>query len=77
MIHAGELFEAYGYSSQKFHVFLATGLEQGETELDAEEQGLISKRFSIKEVERMIVDGKIKDGATVAAIGLLKLKELL
>lgn len=73
----GELFEAYGYSSQKAHVFLATGLTQGETELESEEQGLVSKAFPIAEVERMIIDGEIKDGATVAAIGLLKLKGLL
>jgi 8-oxo-dGTP pyrophosphatase MutT (NUDIX family) len=77
MRQVGELFEAYGYSSQKVHVFLATALTRGETELDLEEQGLVSARFPIAEVERMIVDGEIKDSATVAAIGLLKLKGLL
>jgi ADP-ribose pyrophosphatase len=77
MIHVGELFEAYGYSSQKFQVFYATGLRQGEAELEVEEQGLISKRFAIKEVETMIIEHRIKDGATVAAIGLLRLKGLL
>jgi ADP-ribose pyrophosphatase len=77
MRHIGELFEAYGYSSQKFHVFLATGLEQGETELEVEEQGLVSKAFSISEAERMIEEGRIKDCSTVAALGLLKIKGLL
>ena len=77
MARLGELFEAYGYSSQKFHVFLATGLEQGEGEPETEEQGLIARSFPVPEVESMILDGRIVDCATVAAIGLLKLKGLL
>ncbi|WP_077036722.1 NUDIX hydrolase [Pelomonas sp. KK5] len=77
MIHAGRLFEAYGYSSQAFDLFYATGLNQGERELDAEEQGLIARPFAIAELETMIAEGAIMDVTTVAAFGMLRLKGLI
>ena len=77
MLHAGRLCLAYGYSTQAYDVFLAGGLEQGETQLDAEEAGLISRAFTLREVEDMICDGTIVDATTVAALGLLRLKGLL
>lgn len=72
----GELFTAYGYSNQRYRVFLATDLEPGENELEIEEQGLVSKTFPVREVERMILSGEIRDATTVAAFGLLKLRGL-
>ena len=77
MIHAGHLFEAYGYCTQGFHVFLATGLTRGQAEREREEQDLVTRDFPFTEVERMIRDGEIKDATTVAALGLLRLKSLI
>jgi ADP-ribose diphosphatase len=77
MIYAGHLFEAYGYSNQGFHIFLATGLRHGDADREHEEQDLVTRDFALSEVERMIRDGEIKDATTVAAIGLLRLKGLL
>jgi ADP-ribose pyrophosphatase len=77
MVHAGHLFEAYGYSNQGCDVYLATGLQRGETDLNHEEQDLVSGAFPLHEVERMIRDGEIKDATSVAAFGLLRLKGLL
>jgi ADP-ribose pyrophosphatase len=77
MVHAGHLSEAYGYSNQGYHVYLAAGLRRGKTALDHEEQDLISQVFPLQEVERMIRDGEIKDATTAAAFGLLRLKALL
>ena len=37
----------------------------------------MTRDFALSEVERMIRDGAIKDGTTVAALGLLRLKGLL
>ena len=37
----------------------------------------MTRDFALSEVERMIRDGEIKDGTTVAALGLLRLKDLL
>jgi hypothetical protein len=42
--------------------------------LDQEEEGLISKRFSLDEFEAMIVNGTIKDATTVNAYGFAKIK---
>jgi 8-oxo-dGTP pyrophosphatase MutT (NUDIX family) len=76
-VHAGHLFEAYGYSNQGYHVYLATDLRRGKIALDHEEQDLISQVFPLQEVERMIRDGEMKDATTIAAFGLLRLKALL
>jgi len=77
MTHVARMYEAYGYSTQAFNLFLATDLTQGETELDVEEQGLVSRAFDIAEVQRMIVEGVIVDVTTVAAFGMLRLKGLV
>jgi len=77
MFHAGRLFIGYGYSTQAYDVFLATELSKGETQLDAEELGLVAKPFKLHLVEDMIRDGTIKDATTVAVLGLLRLKGLL
>jgi len=73
----GELFTAYGYSNQRYRVFLATDLREGNRELDPEELGLVSKTFTVPEVERMILSGEIRDATTVAAFGLLRMKGFL
>jgi len=37
----------------------------------------VTAEFPLSEIERMIREGEIKDGTTVAALGLLRLKGLL
>lgn len=75
--HAGYLFQAYGYATQGFHLFLAKGLCQGEPSREPEEQDLVSKSFELPVVEKMIREGEITDATTVSAFGLLRLKGLL
>lgn len=77
MVHAGHLFLAYGYSTQAYHVFLATGLRRGRRRPEREEQDLLTRAFDLPAVEAMMRDGAIRDATTVAALGLLRLKELL
>jgi len=77
LIHAGYLYLAYGFSSQGYHIYLASDLTNGERDLDAEETGLITRAFPLAEVEQMIIDGTIKDATTIAALGLLRLKGLV
>ena len=72
--YVGHIFQAYGYSNQGFHVYLATELEIGSQELDVEEEGLITKSFSLEEFEAMISSGVIKDATTISAYGLVKIK---
>ena len=70
VIHLGTLWIAYGFTRQKQHVFLATGLAQSEREPDAEEHDLIVRSVTVEEFEQMMLDGKIRDNCTVAAWGL-------
>lgn len=70
MIHLGTLWIAYGFTRQKQHVFLATGLSQKETDRDAEEHDLVVHNVTVDEFERMMRGGTIADGCTVAAWGL-------
>jgi len=77
MQHAGRLYLAYGYSSQAYDVFLASDLEAGENQLDAEEVGLICRAFKLDQFEAMLTDGTIRDATTIAAYGLLRLKGML
>lgn len=78
MLYAGHLFQGYGYSTQGYHVFLATGLRHAESAWrEPEEQDLVTRAFAASEVEQMIRDGEIKDATTVATLGLLRLKSLL
>jgi len=77
MIHVGHLFECYGYSTQGFHIYLAQGLKPGEANREASEQDMVSRAFPIAAVLGMIAGGTIKDAATVATLGLLRLKGLI
>jgi 8-oxo-dGTP pyrophosphatase MutT (NUDIX family) len=72
MTHLGYLYEAYGYSNQGFHVFLATDLTPGDVQLDAEEAGLITRWFSEAAVWQILADGRFKDAASVAALALFQ-----
>jgi ADP-ribose pyrophosphatase len=77
MVHGGRLFEAYGYATQACDIYLAGDLVQGDAEREPEELGMITKSFSLPEFERMMIEGSIKDAATVAAFGLLRLKGMI
>jgi ADP-ribose pyrophosphatase len=77
LVGVGELFLAYGYSNQRYHLFLAEDLSLGVPDLEAEEQGLIARPFALADVEAMIVAGVIADATTVASFGLLRLKRLI
>jgi ADP-ribose pyrophosphatase len=74
MRHAGRLFECYGYSTQAYDVYLAEGLTQGPAQRELSEQDMICRRFALSDVQAMIRDGMIKDAATVAAFGLLRIR---
>jgi ADP-ribose pyrophosphatase len=73
MIHLGALWIAYGFTRQKQHVFLATGLTQREREPDPEEHDLVIHRIRVSEFEEMMLDGVVQDGCTLAAWALYQL----
>ena len=65
----GKNWIAYGAMHQLHHVWLAEDLTQGETDLEAEEEGLTVHRVPVAEFEAMILDGRIMDNCTIAAWG--------
>jgi hypothetical protein len=62
-------------STQAGHYYLATGLEQGTPELEAEEQDMAQAWVPRARFEAMIGEGLITDDSTVAAYSLLLLRE--
>ena len=69
---ADELFLAYGYSSQRMHVFLATGLTQRPAAPTLEEQDLRVERVTLAQLDQLVRTRVIQDAASVAAWGLLR-----
>lgn len=66
----GRLFAAYGYSSQSFDVFRATGLTQGEPDREHTEQDMVHRWFAEAEVRAMLRRGEFADSHSVAALAL-------
>jgi ADP-ribose pyrophosphatase len=73
----GYLYEAYGYSNQAFHIFLAEDFEKGEQQLQAGEQGMETAFFTVAEFEQMISSGEIADAPSISAYGLLKAQKII
>jgi len=77
MVEIGQIHPLYGTASQSYRLFLATDLTAGPQRLEESEQDLITRAFPLAEVERMMLDGTIRDGVTIASFGLLRLRRLL
>jgi ADP-ribose pyrophosphatase len=77
MQRIGKLFQGPGYCNQAGTVFLATDLTQVEAEREIEEQDMICRSFTLANIEAMVIGGQICDAISVAALGLLRLKNLL
>jgi ADP-ribose pyrophosphatase len=72
MTHVGRLFNAYGFSSQAMHVFIAQDLVQGALQREPSEQDMRTDAFDIDEVDGMIERGEIVDACTIAAWHLVR-----
>lgn len=69
----GQIDTAPGMSSQRGWVFVATGIVEGESDREHEEQDMRSAWFPRSEVEQMIRSGVIADAQSIAAYGLFLL----
>ena len=74
--HLGRLAFVPGISAQWFDAWLATDLEPGEPDLDAEEVGLQTRAVTPDEFRAMVRAGEIVDNSTVASWALLDLHGL-
>ena len=71
----GLLDVAAGLTSQRGWVFLATGISEGDSDPEHEEQDMRSEWFAREDVEQMIRSGVLSDAQSVAAYGLFLLNE--
>jgi 8-oxo-dGTP pyrophosphatase MutT (NUDIX family) len=75
MTALGTLDVAPGMSSQRGRVFLATELTEGPPEREHTEQDMRTAWFSRRKVTGMVERGEITDAQSIAALGLLLLRE--
>ncbi len=66
----GEILIALGYSNQRMHAFLATGLSHGAKRPDTEEHDLVVHKVPLADFATMVRDNVIKDAQTLAAWAL-------
>jgi 8-oxo-dGDP phosphatase len=71
----GCLHSANALTNELAHVYLATGLTPGEPNREGSEQDMRQRWFPRAELERMMADGEVTDGPTLAAYLLLTLRE--
>lgn len=71
----GHLFGAYGFCSQGFDVFVATGLVPGAPARERTEQDMVQRFVTDRELRSMIQSGQVVDAASIAAYTLLLLRE--
>jgi ADP-ribose pyrophosphatase len=70
MTYLGTLWIAYGFTRQKQHVFLATGLAHIDKDPDPEEHDLVVRCIPVEEFENLMLNGGVRDNSTLAAWGL-------
>jgi 8-oxo-dGTP pyrophosphatase MutT (NUDIX family) len=70
MTYLGSQWIAYGFTRQKQHVFLATGLTHVEKEPEPEEHDIEVRSMPVAEFEQLMLDGAVRDGCTLAAWAL-------
>jgi ADP-ribose pyrophosphatase len=72
MTPLADVWIAYGAMRQIQHVFLAEELTAGETARDLEEHDMTVHRVRVKEIEAMLLDGRVMDNCTAAAWGVYR-----
>jgi len=70
----GQFYPGPGTNDEVMHSFLATGLADGQQDLERYEQ-IEVKVTPADEVRQMVCDGRIHDGKTIATLGLYWLKK--
>ncbi|AGZ43431.1 NUDIX domain-containing protein [Actinoplanes friuliensis] len=70
LVHLGHLYEAYGYSTQGFDVYLAEDLTEGDTAREQSEQDMVHRRFTDAEIAEALRSGRIVDAPSLAALTL-------
>lgn len=77
MQHIGVTYQGAGYSTQRGHVYLATGLTQGSDALEATEEDITCHTLPLTEVRRMIRENEITCMVTLAVFAMVDAKSLI
>jgi 8-oxo-dGTP pyrophosphatase MutT (NUDIX family) len=72
-VHLGRLHAAYGFCSQGYHVYLASGLAAGPTQREHTEADMVHEWRSDAQLRAMVRDGTFADAHSVAALALYDL----
>ncbi len=70
IIKLGRICTTPGFCTEILHLYLATGLTEGEHKREEGEQGMEVFQYSIDETTKLINDGKIIDAKTICGINL-------
>ncbi|HTZ46627.1 MAG TPA: NUDIX hydrolase [Verrucomicrobiae bacterium] len=62
-----DVFPTPGFLEERMHILLAEGLKAGESEPEADEK-IISHAYRVNELKRMMKEGKLRDGKSIAGI---------
>ncbi|MBR5152183.1 MAG: NUDIX hydrolase [Clostridia bacterium] len=73
-VYLGYIYPSPGFTDEVTHIYLATGLSQGECHPD-EDEYLDVVRMPFEDAVTMVMENKINDAKTVA--GILKAKNML
>lgn len=77
MEHVGVVYQGAGYSTQRGHVYVATGLTQGPNALEATEEDITCHTLPLDEVKRMIRDNEITCMVTLAVFAMVQARGLV
>ncbi|AQS87712.1 NUDIX domain-containing protein [Neoasaia chiangmaiensis] len=77
LVYAGHMFQGAGYSNQKGHVFLASGLTQGPTDRESTEDDMTCHTVLLADFEAMIARNDITCMVTLAAFTMLRARGLI
>ncbi len=72
--YLGMFYPTPGSGKTEGRVFLAQNLQPGQHNREPSEVDMVMKKFTLKEIDQMILKGKIADAWTISAFYLLKLK---
>lgn len=68
--YLGKIVTAPGFTDEVIHIYKATDLYKGETNMD-EDEFINLKTFTLEEVKTMVKSGEIIDSKTIAALAYL------
>ena len=71
--YLGKMYPSCGYTNEIIYLFKAENLRKTHTHLD-DDEFLSVEWFSLEEIKKMVVEGKIVDAKTICALYLLENK---